>query len=141
MVNHFSIKGKNGWVRIVEAVIAILIVAGFVIFIYISRGGSVGKAEQIYNIERGVLEEISGNSVAREKILEEPPDKVFIANFISTRLNKYQLDFNISICAPDSACGLEVWPDTNEVYVEEALISSTLSEYNPKKLKLFVWEK
>lgn len=137
---------KHGWVRITEAVIAVLIVIGFLIFLYINNSDRIGKSRQIYNIERSILDEIEGNSSMRDAVLNFDINSNEISkveNFIGSRLSGYpSLDFEIVICSPEEACGLSLWPEgKEEVYAEEILITSNLENYKPKKLKLFVWEK
>lgn len=131
---------KRGWIRIVEVVIAILLIIGFLIFIYIGMGGRVSKQDYIYNLERTILEELSRDNSMREKVLAGDETDAELLKFIEDRLVRYNLNFNIRICPPEEACGLDSWPDSQEVYAEEILITSTLESYNPKKLKLFVWE-
>ena len=131
---------KKGWVRIVEAVIAILLIIGGFMFFYIDTLKGVSKSEQIYNIERGILEEAERNNQVREWVLIDT-NLDEIRNFIGLRLEAYsELEFEFNICNVDDACPLIPWPDTEEVYADEILISSTLDNYGPKKLKLFVWE-
>lgn len=144
-------REKQGWVRIVEAVIAILIVAGGLVFFYVQSSDRVSKAEQIYNIERAILEEISRNSEMRNKIVDydlnnpnSEENSVIIEDirsFIEARLNAYpNFDFNFKICSANSVCPLEPWPqEVDEIYAEDTLITSTLSSYSPRKLKIFVW--
>jgi len=49
------------------------------------------------------------------------------------------LNFTARICNIDDICGLDSY--RKEVYAKERIISSTLKEYSPKKIRLFVWEK
>ena len=145
------IKGKKGWLRIIEAFIAIMLIAGFLLFM-VARGRGIDKSGEIYEIQRALLEAIERNDSLRFKIITAGslPTSIFayevddkITSFIRDNLPS-SLDFEAVICDIDMTCGMIEYPDIGgEIYVDEILISTTLTEYPDKlkKLKLFVWEK
>ena len=129
-------RNKKGWIRIVEAFIAILIVAS-VLFVITSRVPIRDRTEEIHETQRFVLEQIATNNTLRGEILEGNKDnsEIFIENNIPTHWN-----FTVEICEVDNICGMPFYVE-EEVYADEILITSNLTKYSPKKLKLFVWSK
>jgi len=129
---------KRGWLRIVEAVIAILIIIGSVLVILSRQGTQSNVENEIYQKQKQVLDMISENNSLRGDILIGDNSEVnnAIKNFIPT-----SWDYSTNICEPTEVCPNPIGIYDKEVYVSEKLITSTLTENNPKKLKLFVWIK
>jgi len=126
---------KKGWIKIAEAFIAVILIAGFFLLIY-SRQINKTSKDEIIKIEDSLLDEIVGNENFRNEILNNNSDN--IEEFIITKI-PVGLNFTIRICEVDEICNLNWY--IKEIYVRERIVSSTLHEYKPKKLKLFVWEK
>ena len=62
-------KGKKGWLNIVEAFVAILLITGVFLVIFNKSDSSSGTAQQIYERENGILQGIQINDSLRETIL------------------------------------------------------------------------
>ena len=61
-------KNKKGWIRILEALIAILLIIGFLV-ITIDKGGEKEElSSRIYSVEKAMLKEIQINETFREYI-------------------------------------------------------------------------
>jgi len=138
------IKNKRGWIRIIEAFIAILLVAGVLIFI-VSKGYIGGKdhSEKIYEIENAILYEIQTNDQFREQILNIPSSALpadaptEIIDYINERLPAY-LTCKAKICEMEVVCALDNYPQ-KDVYASSIAITATLHEFDPRQLKLFCW--
>jgi len=147
---------RGGWLKIVEAFFAILLITGVLLFL-VSKGyigNNEGNSEKVYQIENSILREIQLNDGYRNQILgaspEEgnPPDTYWetpgdIAGHIEERLPNY-LSCNSKICKPERVCGVDVVLAGNkEVYVQSVLITVTLDQptFSPRKLTLACWEK
>ena len=92
------------------------------------------KSEEITQMEKTILKEIANNYQYRESVFKN--DTVILNKFINQSLNEV-FDFTIRICDINQMCGLRLYREN--VYSEEIIISSTLKQYSPKKLVLFVW--
>ena len=86
------IKNKHGWIRIVEASVAILIIIGVVLVIldkgYIQRDDA---SEQIYETENLILRDIQNNNTLRDAVLNpgiSPPINDSEAGFPISIINK-----------------------------------------------------
>jgi len=133
-------KNKHGWIRIVEALVAILLIIGFVLLII--EGSSVKKdvSSRIYLTENAILTEIQLNSTFRDYILDVSVPLEFenfeqdLKNHITNRLPEY-LECDAKICAASNVCINEILEE--DVYVRSLMIAGDADVYNPKQLKLF----
>jgi len=144
-------KNKKGWIKIVEAFVAILLVVG-VLLIVINRG-DIGKKDiesQVYDVEVAILREIQLNDTLRNEILSvTPPIEVTEENATQT-WNKIEertpgyLDCEAKICEMEKTCELEEYPE-KDVYAQTVSITTTLDtppeEVGYRQLKLFCWVK
>jgi len=131
-------NNKRGWIRIAEAAIAIMILVG--VLLVISSNQSSDEAdisEQISELQLSALQEISDNQELRQAALDDNETK------LEEHARKFfppEFNVTIKICAPDDyVCSLNT-KINSDVFVEERIISSTLTQYNPRKVRLFVWD-
>ena len=141
------IKNKKGWIKIVEAFIAILLVAG-VLLIVVSQGyiGKKDISSQVYDAEILILREIQLDDVLRNEILDAEPIPVKwndfpqnIKNKIISRIPSY-LDCKAKICEMEDACELDEHLE-KDIYAQSIAIVAALETYDPRQLKLFCWVK
>jgi len=140
-------NNKRGWLRIAEAVIAIMIL--FSVLLVISSNQSsdeVDISEQISELQLSALQEISDNQELRQAALSGNIDHPTEMKTYEARLEEHarkffppEFEVKIKICTPDDyVCSLNT-KISSDVFVEERIISSTLTLYNPRKVRLFVW--
>ena len=132
---------KRGIFRIIEAVLGAIIVIGFLLFIMANK---IQNGRNFETEAKGILDEIAKNETLRSKILlNETGIKTQLENFTRARINNPAINLSIEICELEDTCFFGgVYPgDVTEVYVSERVIStdSTIVDYNPKKIKLFLW--
>jgi len=133
---YSKMKGKRGWIRIVEAFIAILMISGVLVFIMSERTKTTSN-EKIDIIVKVILREITDSEDLRNAVVSDDVGK--LTDFIATRIPS-TLNYEIKICEIDNICSMQTYIPEN-VYAQEAVVSSTLDEYNVKKIKIFVWQK
>jgi len=135
-----GIKNKRGWLRILEAVIGIMIIAGVLMLMYSRTIERPSISDYIYNLETKILKDISENDIYRSQILSYDGDNApkDIINFVNSSLPD-SLDFRVRVCDINSPCSISDVTAKN-IFVEERMISSNLDYYNPKKIRLFVWQ-
>ncbi len=135
-------KNKRGWIRIIEAFIAVLLITGVLLFVI--NKGYIGKrdiSEQVYQVQLAVLREIQLNSDLRTQILsisleEEVPEEVTAK--INKRIPDY-LNCTSSICNLSSVCPMEEVFIERDIYAQSVAIAAEGEEYGPRQLKLFCW--
>lgn len=133
------IKNKRAWLRIFEAFLAIIIIAITAFFIYgYLRPDDLG-GEEIYRLETTILSEVAENFNFRGIIVgyDADTDLTPIEVFVARRVPS-EWGFEIKVCEVNLVCGMGEYKE--EVYATERIVSSNLTDYSPKKLKIFIWE-
>ena len=141
---------KRGVWRVIEAVIAVLILAGALLLI-LSKQPPIEEKGQYQNLIP-ILEEIAKNKNMRDKIVNgDLTIKEEIINILKKEIPNADLDYGVNICgisdnAIDKACrGTRVAPleIKGNVYSVERVISSSLtqSSFMPRVVKIYVWER
>jgi hypothetical protein len=135
-------RNKRGWLRIFEAVIGILIVAGVLLVIYSGRIDEGDYSNYVYEMQKRVLNDIAMNESLRSDSLNYNGDwaPTSVRNFVEVSIPS-NFGFNVSVCDIDAASCSVGYDTSSDVYVEERVISSNLYTYQPKKIRLFVWGK
>ena len=142
------INEKKGYLRIVEAFIAIILIASVLIFLYVNNVQKPNYEESIYKLERAILEEISSNSSLRDAVLNgdykltnqgAENNRTLINNAINKYINN-EFNFAFKICDLNEVCGAESFVN-KEVFSNQISVSSNLDIYDPKIIRLFIWEK
>lgn len=148
------VKDKGGWIEIVEAFFAVLLVAGVILVLF--NKGYFGKSDigdKVYNVQISILREIETDDELRAEVAEvsgslpiswgETRFPANVKNKIIARTPNY-LDCIAKICETGTTCTLEVTekPENKDIYSEFVTISATL-EGGPvfRKLNLFCWQK
>ena len=141
---------KKGWIRIVEASIAVLFIAGVVLVVINNNElGNNDSSLKILDTEISVLREIQLNSSLRAAVLSssfpvesgEPGFPEDIENKIDSKTPGYLICVS-KICSIIDECVLTA-ENSGSVYAESILITTNpeSSSYDPRKLKIFCWEK
>ena len=139
-------RNKRGWIRIMEAVTAILIMASVLIVLYTNNVPEVDYSGYVYNLQIGILIDIAQDDILRNETLKstEVPNNVslMLVNFVKQKLPE-NFDFDLRVCNISSTSCLSENASKveSQVYVEDRIISSNLEKYDPKIIRLFVWEK
>lgn len=146
---------KKGWIRIVEATIAVLIVIGFVL----TYSAKIERAENdLTYVGTPILEEMAENGAMRVLIISYTPDATRsidiqsnnniisqLNSFVSERITDNSLETAVAVCKIDASCILENPPSDamGDIFAVERTISATPveSKFSPKKVKIFIWQK
>lgn len=128
-------KNKKGWLRIVEASIAILIIASATLLIIYKEPAK--SAVDVHEIQRDILELAVLNESIRASILQ---DDILSVELYIEENTPSDWNFTIRICEVDEVCGMPFYIN-EDVYADEILVAANLTKYSPKKLKMFMWEK
>ncbi len=130
---------KKGWLKIVEASFGILIILG--VILVFSTNNNIQSELDLTSSITDILTEVAKNSTMREQIVaNQTGNQQNLEAFVAIRIISPNVNYSVKICEIDAICGLTSYPPGNvEVYAAERLISSSLSTYNPKKIKIFVW--
>lgn len=152
-------KGKKGWIRIMEATIAVIIVSGVMLTIY-SDSNDYGVTVEEYSksLQTEILTNIVSNENLRLNVLNVLVDDLTDSNF--TVVDDYVKDkvpqgfgYLLRICdlgSSDNFCKMssDVYISTldKNVYAKEAIVSAEVGGgggdeiYHPKKVKIYFWQ-
>ena len=118
----------------------ILFIAG-IFLVVIDKDTPEDFSQEIHEKEQGILREIQLNNSLRENILSFSIGSLPIEwESLPEGLIPSYLECKSKICKTDEDCILSE-PVNKSIYTQEVIISSTLETYNPRKLKIFCWEK
>ena len=139
------IKNNRGWIRILEATIAVLMVTGILIVVYSRHNDTNPSPEDyIYSLQKQILKDISSRSDLRNYVLTENTN--LLDNYVDKKIPK-TLNYSLKVCNltnPPTPCKLDaaefIATKDDDIYVEEVIISADFEIYDPKVVKLFVWE-
>tara|TARA_Y100000034_G_C6843817_1_gene382057 strand:+ start:99 stop:581 length:483 start_codon:yes stop_codon:yes gene_type:complete len=147
-----KMKNKKGWLRIIEAVIAIMIVGTAVLYISSNKvnGGDVGsfiseKQSQIFDVitnDEDYRDEIIGIGLSNGCVKVGREDGYGFVNFIN-KVMPNNLDYVVNVCGIDEI-GNAGLPEDREIFISESVLSSTLTNYpneESRKIRLFMWVK
>jgi len=130
-------QNKRGIVRIIEAAVAIFILLAFVSFIALGNVQRPSPSDDAYRISHQVLSEISNNYTLRNEILAGNFLKT--QNYVEKRLVLFPYLFSVSVCSVEETCLCVNCPGNVEIYANDVLITTNLSDYIPKRLSIFMW--
>jgi len=138
-INHRRMNSK-GWIRVVEAFFAVLIILGGALVVMQKQIENVDISDVVYEKERSLLEIVANNESMRNDILMNKTDNV--DDFVRRNLPN-SWDSVTNVCNIDEICNKNT-PNDRDVYVSETFITSNLTDFpegKSKKLKLFIWGK
>ena len=131
---------KRGWIRIVEAFVAILLVVG-ILLVVVGEDflGKEDASSEIHEMQLAVLRDIQVEESLRTVILgagDTTPDP--ISNRINSEIPSY-LECDAKICGLDeNTCELDNYPEEKDIYVQSVAITDPAG-VSSKQLKLFCW--
>ena len=140
---------KKGWIRIVEAFVAILLIAGILLILagedFTDKEDS---SQKIYDIQLAILRDIQVEDSLRNDILavmeaQVKTDDITFPPAVQSKINSKTpsyLECKTHICELKANCIATGLPEES-IYVQSVVISATATQYNPKQLKLFCWVK
>ncbi len=129
---------RKGFIKIAEVFVAITLILTMLVVVYRSES-SEQKTADLSKIARDVLKEISAKESLRTEAVSMQANAGQMTNilaFINSSLPDYIL-FELRSCDLSSACGQSAY--IGNVYSAERIISADTNNFNPIKLRLFLW--
>lgn len=129
---------------IIEAVMAVLILFGFV-FLAMARQAQEAKAFQekpsFYNIATVLIDKARGDDKVRGYVLAEEEGEVnqILWNYLVMINSRY--NSTVTIRGVDKACSYQMENKDKEIYAADTVFAASPAASEPKKLCIFVWEK
>lgn len=127
---------KKGFIRIVEAMFAILIIMGAALVLISNNIHTSDISEQVYEKQRYILDVIANDEQMRQQIINNETD--LVDRYIEKNIPS-TWGFSTCVTEIDKICNNSP-PEADEVYVTESIISATTTTYtSSKKLRFFIW--
>jgi len=146
-IRKINRMNKKAFIRIIEAVIAIMIIMGAVLFFAAKQNKKIDISEDVYEKQRQILEIVANNPDMRKEIIDviiNGEVELFLTNdYISKNLPR-TWNYAISVCKVDEVCGKGGTPIDRDIYVSETIISANIDNYpnqESRKLVFFIWRK
>jgi len=145
------VKNKRGWIRIIEAFFAVVLILG-VVLVAVSKEPSLDESsKKIHSEVNSILQAVELNPILRGDILGidenaipmkwdkfEDNGLTDLKNFIEEQTPNY-LNCSAKICPINERCTSD--QDTEgSVYANSVGVYANKSVYSPKQLRLFCWE-
>jgi len=144
------IKNKRGWITILEATIAVMLVSGVLIVVYVRQSADESPVhDYIFSLQKQILSDISVRSDLRTFALEK--DEVALNVFAGSKVPP-AYRYSLKVCRLENTAENCILNETEvretrekDLFAEEIVISSDLGDgtspiYEPMKVRLFVWE-
>jgi len=153
------VMNKKGFLRILEATIAVMIILGAILVI---SGGRQPEAKvDITETLAPYLDEVAHDSGLRASVIRDyctscdngeiidgdNQDILYeIEDFIEQRINNPNLKIEIRICEYNLPCPILPYPvEAEELFAVERVVTTNVVEkkgdYSPKKIKLFAYRR
>ncbi|MFH0808587.1 MAG: hypothetical protein V1888_03145 [archaeon] len=149
---------KRGWVRILEATIAVMIVAGVMLVSYSGQvQEEVSIVEYSESLQNEILSEITSRDDLRLNVLNVVDDVlsdnnfVVVNNFVKSKVPT-GFGYLLRVCkmgGDNDFCKMRtptyVATLDKDIFVEETIVSAEVGEgvapvFEPKKVKIYFWE-
>lgn len=137
---------KQGYIKTLEAVIAIVIILIFTFAVTPKPTPSYALPSSVENAQVYILEEIEMDETVRAAVMDgdiENPESMYTAiNPIVDENMPTGFDYTIGVCE-ESACSSsrDVIPADKSVYTAEAMIGSGGSADTPRIVRIWMWRK
>ena len=132
------IENKKGWIRIVEAFIAVIIIIGAVLIVI--QSNKIQNEKSFCSLLPGILEEISKNDSLRQAVFDN--NSLIIQQYAQNKVQHPSFIFRAKICLLNDLCVLtESGLDKIDICAEQRIISTSKNQtaFSPMKLKLFLF--
>ena len=136
---------KKGFLRTIEAIIAIIMVLGFILYVTPTRIPDVGEVPGVVEQAQSIiLDEVATNEIFRDCILTNEGRSCINMDWPCADLDDFitsakplGYNFNCEICKTSVSCvpALSV-PDDKTVYTRDTFIAAT----PPKVFRVYMWE-
>lgn len=135
-----KLKNKKAWLRIVEAFMAVLIVMS-VLLVIVVRANNRSYEGEIDAMQRNILLTVYRDNTLRSQVINN--DTTGVNELIKTIVPDW-INYASQICNPLDLCPLNASSKVllnKEIYANDVVITSNLTVYSERKLKIFFWRK
>jgi hypothetical protein len=134
------IKNKKGWVAVVEACLAIVILFTFLMLAFNKENQKTSKTDFYGDAGKSILFQTENNDSFRNFILENRTSEV--NDFVSVLLTNFDSRLNSGSCIANISdyCSTDM-PEKKEIISYDFFVAANETNNLGKKLKVFLWLK
>jgi len=141
------LKNKRGWLRILEATIAVLLVTGALGIVYSKQLARVepGPDEYILSLQEKILLDVAHNKTFRKASVSGDVDQFLVVQDYAREVVPLNYNLSLQACSLNDPCKLSPGAYTltvgKLVFAEDTIIATDIdSNYAPVRVRLFIWE-
>jgi len=141
------LKDKRGWLRILEATIAVLLVTGALGVVYSKQLARVepGPDEYISTLQEKILLDVAHNETFRKASVSGDIGQFLVVQNYAREIIPLNYNMSLQACSLNDPCKLSPGAYTltigKLVFVEDTIISTDIeNNYAPVRVRLFIWE-
>ena len=141
------LKNKRGWLRILEATIAVLLVTGALGIVYSKQLARVepGPDEYILSLQEKILLDVAHNKTFRKASVSGDVDQFLVVQDYAREVVPLNYNLSLQACSLNDPCKLSPGAYTltvgKLVFAEDTIIATDIdSNYVPVRVRLFIWE-
>jgi hypothetical protein len=147
-IKKITRKNKKGWIKILEAFIAIIILISLILLIVNNEKYETKETSNLLTTQSAFLVLVQTNETLRNEILDldvsgssyEIEDENFppnLKNYIEEKFSG-RTSCLAKICNTTTECTMNNYPE-REIFSRSVIITSNLQEFDSKKLSLFCY--
>ncbi len=140
-----SMVNKKGFLRILEAIIAIVLILGLIFYLTPRSMSEKGKIPRnIEELQQFVLKEVSYNATFRDCTLASDIGSCKVSYGCRANINRFidnsvpnDYDYEVEICKTSVSCFDGELPISKSVFAD----SSFIGDENSRVFRIYIWEK
>lgn len=135
---------RKGYIKVVEAVLAVLIVVSALILVSVQRQNAIESQVSVELSE--IIDRMARDNPIREEIIADDGDSSTaedsVRDYFLERLGE-RFNVVVLICSLNETCQSEEEMGGGEVYSVERVVTTSVSStnFNPKRVRVFVWRR
>lgn len=136
---------KKGFLRILEALIAIILLLGLIFYLTPKKMKDEGKVPRnVEEMQQFILKEVSYNTSFRDCVLNSEGGSCRVSFGCRADVNRFiknnipnTFDYQCEICKTSVSCMSETLPLDKSIYADSSLIGAE----NSKVFRVYMWSK
>ena len=130
---------KKAWVAIVEVSIAIIVLFAFLLLTFNQE--SKKETSRFNDLNKAILFQVGENETFRNLVFSDG-GTISIKRDLQSFLKKFDAKINLNVCIAsiEEPCSISGVPSNKEIISYEFFVEGNKTIYEPKKLRVSVWE-
>jgi hypothetical protein len=136
------LRNKKAWIAIVEVSVAIVVLFAFLLLTFNQE--SKKETNRFVDLNKAILFQVEENETFRNLVLTGDTMGVQrdLQSYLQSFLRKFNAKINLTVCTASigEPCSGSGMPSDKDIISYDVLVEGNKTIYEPKKLRVFVWE-